>query len=73
MAPVEFVPGTDLTVGRVIDFFGELHVVRAIEIEGGYLADAGLIPARRVAVDGEWRMTIPAGKVPCLPGTGASR
>jgi hypothetical protein len=73
MAPREFVPGTDLTVGRVIDFFGELHPIRAIEIEGGHLADAGLVPARRVAVDGDWRMTIPAGKVPCLPGTAVAR
>lgn len=59
-------PGADLAVGDVIDFFGELHPIQHFETNAGPLVDAELVPLERFAVDGQWRMRVPAGPVPVV-------
>ncbi|MEU8158112.1 hypothetical protein AB0B94_31040 [Micromonospora sp. NPDC048986] len=59
-------PGTELTVGDIIDCWGELHQVRAIVEKRTHLTDAGIHPPTLVAVDGDWEMPIPTGLVSCV-------
>ena len=67
------IPGAELVVGDTIDFFGELHTIKWFESNAGPLTEAELLPKVRIAVDGDWRMTVPDGKVPCLPRAGVAR
>jgi hypothetical protein len=68
-ANATFIPGADLVVGDIIDFFGDLHTIDHFETNAGPLVDAELVLPQRYAVDATgWRMTIPACRVPCLRG-----
>lgn len=70
MPAVDFKPGPDLMVGDTVDWFGEPHTIREFVTNAGPLVDAGILPLVRIAVDGDWRMTVPNSLVPCLTGAG---
>lgn len=63
---VDFKPGSTLTIGDTVDWFGEPHTIQRFESNSGPLTDAGILPLVRIAVDGDWRMTVPTTLVPCL-------